>query len=84
MARTGRRLTWQRVVNARRLYLKGDGWWEIQLECGHQCAVLHGGHSPLGELCHCTYRCGEGPESVDAVDPSAADPGTLPTREKSS
>jgi hypothetical protein len=50
---------WQQVIHAIRLFAKGDGWWEIELSCGHKAAVLHGQRSPLGESCRCTYRCGE-------------------------
>lgn len=70
---------WQRVVAARRLYAKGDGWWAIALACGHKAMVLHGAASPLGEDCWCFWRCGE-PPSADASDPHAADPGNPPTR----
>jgi hypothetical protein len=48
---------WQRVVSAARLWAKGDGWWDIELACGHRAAVLHGNASPLGEYCKCFYQC---------------------------
>lgn len=54
-ARTGTK--WQRVVRAARLWAKGDGWWAIELACGHQVAVLHG-TSPLGESAQCFHKCG--------------------------
>ncbi len=51
--RTPRMTAWQSVVSARRLYEKGDGWWEIWLACGHGAAVLHGATSPLGAHAKC-------------------------------
>ena len=53
---------WRTVITARRLWSKGDGWWEITLDCGHQAAVLHGALSPLNERYKrykCFFRCGE-------------------------
>jgi hypothetical protein len=49
---------WQPVVEARRLFARGYGWWEIWLACGHGAAVLHGGSSPIGESVKC-LRCAE-------------------------
>ena len=51
---------WRKIIAAGRLWSKGDGWWEITLDCGHQAAVLYGATSPAGNgRCKCFYGCGE-------------------------
>lgn len=57
---------WQRVVLAERAFLRGEGWWRIELSCGHTVMVLHGPNNPLGERCQCRYRCGEAPKTDES------------------
>lgn len=49
MTRTlSRRGYYQRIVHAQRLYSKGEGWWEIEMGCGHLAAACVGTASPIG------------------------------------
>lgn len=58
MTRTlSRRGYYQRIVHAQRLYSKGEGWWEIEMGCGHLAAACVGTASPIGTWVHCFYRC---------------------------
>lgn len=53
--------SYQRVIDAERLWAKGAGWWEITLACGHRVVVLHGAQTPVDEYAQCWYHCGDGP-----------------------
>lgn len=56
------------AVNADQLPSRGYGWWVIRLACGHQCAVLHGERSPLGDFAACFCRCGEAAPADELFD----------------
>jgi hypothetical protein len=58
-ALTARQPRWQQqVITTTPLWERGEGWWLIELACGHHFAVLHGHDSPLGERAMCARRCG--------------------------